>query len=419
MKHKYLALLLFSLTSFAAGAQQNQLYDNTSYKAIYFKEACDLIAKNPDLVLLDVRSPGEFADTSRFIASRIGKLKGAINVSIDSVAKHYHDLLAYKNKTILVYCSHSMRSRRVSKFLADSGFKNVYSLNGGMTEINREPDNAFPCKASLYTTNVPYKLMGPQDAADFIKDKNNVVIDVRSATEFNGTDSVQAMNIGRIKGAVNVPKATFDQEIPSLGKYKDKPVLVYDIDVSSSMTAASKLKAAGFTNVSVLFDGFDAFLLNFPSSSKVRKDWVVAAPSYQLTGVKEAVVLINNTPSLVVADMRSKDQFENKSKQTFYNLGHIKNAINLADATQLEEHLKGKPKTTPILIYGTFSAAMMGMKNMPEVANVAEVCKKLTADGYTNVHLLYDGIYSVVWSSANVDGDQDAKGILTDHEGLY
>jgi rhodanese-related sulfurtransferase len=419
MKRKYLALLLFAFISFTAGAQQNQLYDNTNYKAIYFKEACDLIAKNPDLVLLDVRSPGEFADTSRFISSRIGRLKGAINVSIDSVAKHYNDLLAYKNRTILVYCSHSMRSRRVSKFLADSGFKNVYSLNGGMTEINREPDVAFPCKASLYTTNVPYKLMGPQDAADFIKDKNNVVIDVRSATEFNGTDSVQAMNIGRIKGAINVPKTTLDQVLPGLEKYKDKLVLVYDIDVSSAMTAASKLKAAGFAHVSVLFDGFDAFLLNFPSSSKVRKEWVTATPPYQLTGVQEAVDLVNNTSSLVVADLRSKEQFENKSKQTFYNLGHIKNAMNFADAAQLEEHLKGKPKNTPVLIYGTFSAAMMGMKNMPPVANVAEVCKTLAADGYTNVHLLYDGIYSVVWSSANVDGEQDAKSILTDHEGLY
>src|ERR1700685_2492723 len=113
------------LVSFTTHAQQLWRYDNSNYKAIYFKEACDLIAKTPGLVLLDVRSPGEYADTSQFIASRIGRLKGAINVSIDSVQKHYNDLLAYKNRTILVYCSHSFRSRRVSKFLADSGFTNV------------------------------------------------------------------------------------------------------------------------------------------------------------------------------------------------------------------------------------------------------------------------------------------------------
>src|SRR5579863_7883764 len=114
MKRSSLAALLFSLICLTARTQQLWRFDNTSYKAIYFKEACDLIASHPDLVLLDVRSPGEYADTSRFIASRIGRLKGAINVSVDSVRQHYNDLLAYKDKTILVYCSHSFRSRRVS-----------------------------------------------------------------------------------------------------------------------------------------------------------------------------------------------------------------------------------------------------------------------------------------------------------------
>src|SRR5882757_5913356 len=137
MKLKHLILLLLCLTSVAAGAQQLQLYDNTNYKAIYFKQACDLIKNNPNLVVLDVRTPGEYADTSRFVGSRIGRLNGAINVSIDSVPKHFKDLQAYKGRPILVYCSHSQRSRRVGKLLADSGFTNVYSLNGGMTAVNR------------------------------------------------------------------------------------------------------------------------------------------------------------------------------------------------------------------------------------------------------------------------------------------
>jgi rhodanese-related sulfurtransferase len=420
MKRNSLALLFFSLACITANAQQLWRYDNTNFKAIYFKEACDLIAKTPDLVLLDVRSPGEYADTSQFIGSRIGRLKGAINVSVDSVEKHYNELLPYKGKTILVYCSHSFRSRRVSKLLADSGFTKVYSLNGGMTEIDREPDASFPCKASLYTTSVPYKLMGPKDAAAFIANSNNVVMDVRPETQFNGIDSTEANNIGRIKGAINVPKANFDQLIPGLEKYKDKPILVYDLDVSDAMTAASKLKTAGFKNVSVLFDGFDRFLLNFPSSSKLRKELITAAPAYQLTGVQEAVDLVNNSPGMVIADMRPKDQFGNKWKDAFYNLGHIKNAVNFTDGTQLEEYLKGKPKNTPVLIYGTFSAAAAAQQsnNMIDI-DVAPICKKLAMEGYSNVHLLFDGLFWMVWASANVDGQQDAKTILTDHTGLY
>jgi rhodanese-related sulfurtransferase len=352
MKLKSFALLLAGLASFTAHAQQLWRYDNTNFRAIYFKEACDLIAKTPDLVLLDVRSPGEYADTSQSISSRIGRLKGAINVPIDSVERHYNDLLAYKNRTILVYCSHSFRSRRVSKFLADSGFAHIYSLNGGMTEIDREPAAAFPCKASLYTTSVPYKLMGPEDAAAFIRNPNNVVIDVRPAAQFNGADSMEAHNIGRIKGAINVPKAGFDESIPGLDKYKDKPILVYDLNIDDAMTAASKLKAAGFKNVSVLFDGFDTFLLHFPSSSKVRTELITAPPPYYLTGVQEAVDLVNHSPGLIVADIRPGDQFGNKSGQGYLNLGHIKNAIDFTTASQLEDYLRDKPRTTPILIYG-------------------------------------------------------------------
>lgn len=415
MKITSFAVTLLCLACSSATAQQLWLYDNTNYKAIYFKEACDLIAHHPDIVLLDVRSPGEYADTTQYLGSRIGRLKGAINVSIDSVRQHYNDLLAYKDKTILIYCSHSMRSRRVSKLLADSGFAHVYSLNGGMTEIDREPAAAFPCKASLYTSNIPYKLLGPDDAAAFIADKNNVVIDVRSEAQFNGTDSFQANNIGRIKGAINVPKTSFDQSIASLSKFKDRPILVYDLFTADAVAAAGKLKDAGFTNVAVLFDGFDTFLLNFASTSTVRKQWVTTAPPYRLTGVREAIDLVNKTPTLVVADMRTTDQFDNKAKQTFYNLGRIKNAVNFTDATALENYLNGKPKNTPVLVYASFSASSRQMTP----TDVASISKHLTAAGYTNIYLLYDGIYSLVWASANVDGQQDARTILVNHEGLY
>jgi rhodanese-related sulfurtransferase len=419
MRIRTFTILLANLVCFSVHAQQLWLYDNTNYRAIYFKEACDLIAQHPDILLLDVRSPGEYADTSRYIGSRIGRLKGAINISIDSVQNHYTDLLAYKNRTILVYCSHSFRSRRVSKFLADSGFSKVYSLNGGMTEVDREPDAAFPCKASLYTTKIPYKLMGPQDAAAFIGDKNNVVIDVRPAAQFDGRDTGEAFNIGRIRGAINVPKASLEASIPGLEKYKTRPILVYDLYTSDAMTAAAKLKDAGFANVSVLFDGFDAFLLHFASSSRERQELIEAAPAYQLMGVREAVDLIEHSPRLVVADMRAKDQFENKAKAAYLNVGHLKNAINFTEASQLEEYLKGKPKNTAVLIYGPSSAAARQMAGMPPVVDLGGLCKRLFAEGYKKVYLLYDGISSIVWDFANVDGDQDAKNILVDHEGLY
>ena len=418
MKTKILSLFICSMFYITANAQLGQRFDNTNYKAIYFKEACQLMASNPDLVLLDVRSPGEYADSSKHLTSDIGRLKGAINVSIDSVEKHFNDLKAYKNKTILVYCSHSQRSRLVSKFLADSGFKSVYSLNGGMTAVHESADVDFPCKASLYTTAMPYKLIGPVDAVGFIRDKNNVVIDVRPATQFNGTDSAAFENVGRIKNAINVPLTTMDAVMAGLAKYQNRPVLVYELNSNDAMQAALKLAKAGFKNVSVLFGGIDTFFGNTASSSEIRKELFTGTPPYKIIGVNETVALVTSSPNLVVADMRSKTDFENKSKDNYYNLGHIKGAIDFTPSS-LDDYLKGKPKTTPILVYSSFSSANTRMSGMHPEPNVSAVSKRLADQGYTNVYLLYDGIYSVVWASANVEGSKDAVNILTDHTGLY
>src|SRR3569833_261034 len=390
IKLRNFVLLLLLLSSFAAGAQQLQIYDNTNYKAIYFKQACDLIANTPNLVVLDVRTPGEYADTSQYISSRIGRLKGAINNSIDSVPKHFKDLQAYKDRTILVYCSHSQRSRKVSKFLADSGFKNVYSLNGGMTEVNRTPEAGFPCKSSLYTSNLSYKLISADDAVAFVKDKNNLVLDVRPTAQFNGTDSLESNNIGRFKNAMNVPHDQLDQQMDKLAKYKDRPILVVELSLTEEVAAAAKLAQAGFKNVSILYDGIDSFIILLPSSDKMRKDLLTGEPGYKLVGVRQTIELVNSTPGLVVADMRPKNQFDNKAEQKFFNLGLLKNAVNFSGEALLEDYLKGKPKITPILIYGSFSAGMRGMKGMP-TSDPSELSKKLAAEGYTRVYLLYNG----------------------------
>ena len=96
MKTKILGLFICSIFFTAANAQLSQRFDNTNYRAFYFKEACQLMANNPNLVLLDVRSPGEYEENSTHLTSDIGRLKGAINLSIDSVEKHFADLQPYR-----------------------------------------------------------------------------------------------------------------------------------------------------------------------------------------------------------------------------------------------------------------------------------------------------------------------------------
>lgn len=419
MKSKTLYLLLCCLFCLTANAQLNQRFDNINYKAIYFKDASKLIKTTPGLLLLDVRSPGEFADTSRFESLNIGHLKGAVNISIDSIKNHLKDLKAYKDKPILVYCSHSQRSRVVSKLLTDSGFTNVSSLNGGMSLVNDSNDDDFPVKSSLYETTVPYKLLQYQDAYNFIRNKNNVIIDLRPASQFNSADSAEDNNIGRIKGAINVPAKQFDEKINELAKYKNRPVMLYDLHNSESIGAALKLKKAGFGNVNVLFEGLGSLMVNTPSAAGLRDELFTGRPKYKIVGSKEAIGLVNKYPDLLIADVRPVSVFANKSDKLFLRLGHIKNAVNLTDEAQFNDCLKDKPKSTPILVYGMGMSGMRSMMGTTPLLNESMVCKQLAAKGYTNVYLVYNGLYSVVWSVTNVEDCKNGMAILADHAGLY
>lgn len=77
----------------------------------------------PDEVILDVRTPEEYAG---------GHIEGARN--IDWNAGNFKDAVGDidKNKPVMVYCLGGGRSAEATKTLRDAGFKQVYELQGGM-----------------------------------------------------------------------------------------------------------------------------------------------------------------------------------------------------------------------------------------------------------------------------------------------
>lgn len=90
------------------------------------------LKSTPGLVVLDVRTKEEFEGKAD---PDFGTLRNAINIPISELEKGAYSKLD-KNKTILVYCSHSHRSSRVSYLLTQNGFKKVVNLLGGMSEVN-------------------------------------------------------------------------------------------------------------------------------------------------------------------------------------------------------------------------------------------------------------------------------------------
>ncbi|HBZ58778.1 MAG TPA: rhodanese-like domain-containing protein [Sutterella sp.] len=84
--------------------------------------AKELMAKHPDTVLIDVRTPEEF---------RSERIPGAINLPVAEIVKgKLPAQLDDKNRLYFVYCRSGRRSALAVKLLQAQGFKNACNLGG-------------------------------------------------------------------------------------------------------------------------------------------------------------------------------------------------------------------------------------------------------------------------------------------------
>ncbi len=102
------------------------------FKTIEPAKLCQYISTHPNLVLLDVRTKEEFEGKAD---PDFGTLKNAINLPIQELEAKIATLNSYKNKEIIVFCSHSHRSPQASYILMQHGFKNVTNMAGGMSVL--------------------------------------------------------------------------------------------------------------------------------------------------------------------------------------------------------------------------------------------------------------------------------------------
>ncbi len=99
---------------------------------IDFAEMCDRVKKNKNILLLDVRTKGEFSGENMEINS-FGHLKNAVNINVAELASRLNELEPYKEMEIIVYCSHSHRSPRATYIMTNNGFKKVSNVVGGVS----------------------------------------------------------------------------------------------------------------------------------------------------------------------------------------------------------------------------------------------------------------------------------------------
>lgn len=91
------------------------------YTQVSSEEAAQMMDENDDEIVLDVRTPEEYAEAH---------IPQAINVPNETIGEDAIAELPDKDQLILVYCRSGNRSKQAAQKLADQGYTNIVEFGG-------------------------------------------------------------------------------------------------------------------------------------------------------------------------------------------------------------------------------------------------------------------------------------------------
>jgi rhodanese-related sulfurtransferase len=86
-------------------------------------DLADLIAGDPRVRVLDVRTPAEYETVH---------IRGAYNVPLDLLGEHGREISASVNDPVVLVCQSGQRARKAEDALRAAGMPNLHVLDGGM-----------------------------------------------------------------------------------------------------------------------------------------------------------------------------------------------------------------------------------------------------------------------------------------------
>jgi len=93
--------------------------------AISQQELLQQIKVKAEMLILDVRTPGEY---------RAGHIPGAFHIDHREIESRIGEISGYKTKPVIVYCLSGMRAGMVESYLVEQGFTEVRHLQGDWSE---------------------------------------------------------------------------------------------------------------------------------------------------------------------------------------------------------------------------------------------------------------------------------------------
>lgn len=240
------------------------------------------LLNDPKLVILDVRKPEDYAK---------GHIPGAVNVwrpdyqdpnnkikemraTPEQMEKLLGKLGISNDSKVVIYTDSGFDATRFWWLLDMYGFKNAQILNGGINKwmdsgnkTTTDPAQVKPAEFKIDKAAVKTNTVADMDEvinAVKSKDKNTVIIDARTADEYNGvTVRDGATRKGHVPGAINIDQAqtlAADKTIKKADELKkmfeekgvtpDKKVYVYcHSGARSSLIWFELSQLLGYSNV--------------------------------------------------------------------------------------------------------------------------------------------------------------------------
>ena len=334
------------------------------------QEAFALIQENqdnPDFVIIDVRTPEEFADEH---------LENAIQIDYNSETFQDELNILDKNKAYLIYCRTGGRSECALDMMAELDFREVYNMSGGLTEWV-----AAGLPTAQETPTQITESITPQEAFALIQENQDnpdfVIIDVQRREEFVK---------GHIEDAINIDydSETFRDELNKLDK--NKTYLIYygcscgGID----RKAVNMMAELDFREVYKMSGGLQWWKeKELPTAQETPTQITESiTPQEAFTLVKEN----QGNPDFVIIDLRTPEEFAYE---------HIENAINIdLDSEIFRDELSQLDKNKAYLIYsvsacgngpGWNALAIMEELDFWEVYNMTGGCIGWKLEGFPTV----------------------------------
>lgn len=116
---RFIPFLLLLLLLSGCGSQSNG--NDGDYRQINTDEAVALMEEESNYVILDVRTPEEYAEKH---------IPNAINIPNETIGTDEIPELPDKDQLILVYCRSGNRSKQTSEKLVDLGYTNIVEFGG-------------------------------------------------------------------------------------------------------------------------------------------------------------------------------------------------------------------------------------------------------------------------------------------------